>query len=451
VWGVTLSRISDLLLKNIINYSFDEIFITDDSGKILYISPSCEEIYGVSAEDMINQNVLDLERKGVLNPSVSALVLKSKKVESLIQETQAERKCLVSAYPIFDETGRIIRVLSFSRDITEIENLKQRNDEVAKTILLYKKEITDLKSKQNNFYFINEKMKSIFDIISKVADLDVTVLLEGESGVGKNRIAQTIHELSEKKKEAFIEINCGAIPESLIESELFGYEEGAFTGAKKGGKKGYFELAGNGTLFLDEIAELPINLQVKLLSVLQNQTITRIGGIKKIKLNCRIICATNQNLEKCIKEKKFRKDLYYRINIIKIVIPPLRERKEDIAFLLDEITEEFNLKYNINKRFSTKMVGWIIQQDWPGNVRELRNFIEKTVITSNEDIITMETELIDNNLDENFEELTLASYIETVESEYIKRLFKKYPSSIKLAKVLGISQSTANRKIQKYL
>ncbi|MCQ6268124.1 sigma 54-interacting transcriptional regulator [Fictibacillus sp. WQ 8-8] len=446
------SKTNEVLLQNIINYSFDEIFITDASGTIIHVSPSCKEIYGVSAEYLMNQNVFELEKEGILNPSVTALVLKSKKIESFVQETVTERKCLVSAYPIFDENGKVIRVISFSRDITEIEHLKRRNEEVAKTIDLYKKEIAELKSNNyNSIYFINEKMKSIFDIISKVADLDVIVLLEGESGVGKNRVAKIIHELSERKKAPFVEINCGAIPESLIESELFGYEEGAFTGAKKGGKKGYFELAESGTLFLDEIAELPINLQVKLLSVLQNQTITRIGGSKKINLHCRIICATNQNLEKCIEEKRFREDLYYRINVIKIVIPPLRERREDISFLINEIAEEFNVKYKINKRFSPKMIAWLIQQDWPGNVRELRNFIEKTFITTNEEIISMTNVFIRDRIEDNEAELTLASYIERVEKEYIKGLYKKYPSSIKLAKILGISQSTANRKIQKYI
>ena len=192
----------------------------------------------------------------------------------------------------------------------------------------YREEIAELKKQSSHpFYLKNSKMEKVIDVVSKVADLGITVLLEGESGVGKNHITNMIHQMSSRRKEPFIEINCGAIPESLIESELFGYEDGAFTGAKKGGKKGYFESAGEGTLFLDEIGELPMNLQVKLLSVLQNQSFMRVGGSKKITMKCRIICATNQDLEDMICNKQFREDLYYRINVVKVTIPPLRERR----------------------------------------------------------------------------------------------------------------------------
>lgn len=212
-------------------------------------------------------------------------------------------------------------------------------------------------------------MEKVFDTASKVSDLGVTVLLEGESGVGKTRVAQIIHEMTKRKNQPFIEVNCGAIPEPLIESELFGYEEEAFTEARKGGKKGYFETAGEGTLLLDEIGELPMNLQVKLLSVLQNQSLVRVGGSRKVELKCKIICATNQNLEEMIRNKQFRKDLYYRINMIKITIPPLRERREEIAPLIYESVEEMNMKYGMNKYFTTAMVAWLSQQEWPGNVR----------------------------------------------------------------------------------
>jgi TyrR family helix-turn-helix protein len=249
-------------------------------------------------------------------------------------------------------------------------------------------------------------------------------------------------------------VNCGAIPESLFESELFGYEEGAFTGSKKGGKKGYFETAGKGTLFLDEIGELPMNLQVKLLSVLQNQTLMRIGGTKIIEVNCRIICATNQSLEKMIKERKFREDLYYRINVVKIEIPPLRERKEEIIPLIYEITEQMNRKYRMNKYFTPSKAAWLSQQKWPGNVRELRNYIEKKIITTSGNEIDFETgdeETKKESSPESTHEIPLNDYIETLEKEYIVRMYQKYPSSIKLAEKLEISQSTANRKIQKYV
>lgn len=379
-----------LLLDHIIDHSFDEIFITDASGMVLNVSPSCNELYGVEPSKLIGQTVRKLEQQGILNPSVTKLVLDSQKIETRVQNTNTNKKVIVSAYPIFDEHRNLIRVLSFSRDITEVELLKEKNEQVAKTITLYEEEITKLKKKQL-FQQNEQKMQKVLELISKVSDLDVTILLEGESGVGKTRLAHSIHKESLRKDRPFIEVNCGAIPELLIESELFGYEEGAFTGAKKGGKKGYFELAQSGTILLDEIAELPYNLQVKFLSVLQNRKFTRVGGSKEVIIDCRIICATNKNLEELVKEGHFREDLFYRINVIKVQVPPLRERKNELILLCDEFRKEFNNKHGLSKSFSPQMITWMTQQEWPGNIRELRNYIEKVMITSNNDIINFES------------------------------------------------------------
>ena len=225
-------------------------------------------------------------------------------------------------------------------------------------------------------------------------------------------------------------------------------------GAKSGGKKGYFESAGGGTLFLDEIGELPMNLQVKLLSVLQNQSFMRVGGSKKIEMKCRIICATNQNLEEMIQNKQFREDLYYRINVVKVTIPPLRERREELIPLIYEIIEEFNTKYGMDKHFTPGMVAWLSQQEWLGNVRELRNFIEKVIVTTEPrdiDIETIEDITTGDSYNKDNQDIKLDEYLESVEKEFIIQMHKKYPSSIKLGKKLGISQSTANRKIQKYV
>lgn len=436
------------LLKDIIAHSFDEIFITDGNGIVLEVSPSCYELYGVNSGQMIGQNVWDLEKKGILNPSVTALVLKHRKIATNIQETRTGKKVLVSAYPFF-QNGELVRTYSFSRDITEVETLKRRNEQVAEAFEYYKREFEEIK-KFKFLYLKSRKMTQVMEIVSKVANLDVTVLIEGESGVGKNQIAYSLHNQSSRSKEPFIEVNCAAIPESLFESELFGYEEGAFTGAKRGGEKGSFELASSGTLFLDEIAEIPLRLQAKLLSVLQSRKITRVGGHKVINTNCRIICATNQDLKQLVKEKKFREDLYYRIDVIRITVPPLRERRDEIEGLIYEFIDEFNLKYNLNKRFSPQMIAWLCQQQWPGNVRELRNYVERTIVTSNEDIINMEPAGIQGNDNVN-NIVPLNCYMESIEREYIKRMYEKFPNSIALAKALNISQSTANRKIAKYI
>ena len=447
-----MSLFSDdsMLLQHILQHSFDEIFIADASGLVLFTSQSTEKVFGIPSEQIVNHNIFDLEKQGLFSPSVIANVLRTKEKDTLIQKTQHNRKLIISGYPIYDQAGILMGAMSVSRDVTEFEYLKEENEHVAKALQLYQEEIENLRKQAASPFFLkNGKMIKVFDIVAKVANLGVTVLLEGESGVGKNHIAAMIHQMSARKNQPFIEVNCGAIPESLFESELFGYEEGAFTGSKKGGKKGYFETAGEGTLFLDEIGEIPMNLQVKLLSVLQNHTIMRIGGSKRVEVNCRIICATNQNLENMIQERKFREDLYYRINVVKIEIPPLRERKEEIIPLIYEITEEMNRKYDMNKQFTPTMIVWLSQHQWRGNVRELRNFIEKKIITTTENEIGLETDE-DEQKKSNIE-MPLNDYLETLEKEYIARMYQKYPSSIKLAETLGISQSTANRKIQKYV
>ncbi|MFD1708241.1 sigma-54 interaction domain-containing protein [Siminovitchia sediminis] len=435
------------LLKDIILNSFDEIFITDGQGIVLDVSPTCYELYGVESSELVGKSVFELEKKGILNPSVSALVLKHRQTMNKVQETNTGKRVLVSAYPYFKD-GELAYTYSYSRDITELESLKRRNEEVAKTLAYYKEEFNQIKE-YKYLYFKNKKMEQVMDIANKVADLDVTVLIEGESGVGKNQLAYSLHKQSSRSNEPFVEVNCGAIPESLFESEVFGYEEGAYTGAKRGGKAGSFEQAGSGTLFLDEIGEMPLNLQVKLLSVLQNKRITRLGGSQEIDINCRIICATNSDLKKLVEQGKFREDLYYRLDVIKITIPPLRERKDEIEPLIEEFTREFNEKYRFNKHFSSQMIALLTEKNWPGNVRELRNFIERTMITSNEDIITFDTK--EKNYDESEKITPLHDFIEAVEGDYIKRMFAKFPNSIALGKALQISQSTANRKIQKYI
>lgn len=445
-----LSDKTDLLLNHIIKYSFDEIFVIDHEGNIILASGSFKKFFDIHYKDVINQNIYALEKQGILEPfSITGKVLETKKIETIIQNTPVGRRIVVTGYPIFNEIDEIVGAISFSRDITELDYLKQTNEQVARTIKQYEKERKGMKQNQSSVYREkNIEMNKVFHMVEKVSNLAVTVLLAGESGVGKNYIAKKIHEKSNRRQEPFVEINCGAIPESLIESELFGYVEGAFTGAKKGGKEGYFESAANGTIFLDEISELPLHLQVKLLSVLQNLTIQRVGGSEVIHLNCRIICATNQDLEKLIREKKFREDLYYRINVIKMTIPPLRERKEDIRTLADQLLEEFNQKYSLNKSFSQRVYDWLVRQEWPGNIRELRNFIERTIIISNKDMIELEE--IGVFVDEN-DDVSLEGYMERVEGAYIKEMYEKHPSSIQLAKALQISQSTANRKINKYV
>ena len=295
------------------------------------------------------------------------------------------------------------------------------------------------------------------------ADTKATILIRGEQGVGKEVIAKLIHEKSSRRNKPYIVINCAAIPESLIESELFGYEEGAFTGAREGGKLGKFELANGGTLFLDEIGDMPLSMQAKLLRVLENSEIEKIGSKKNKPIDVRVIAATNQPLEELIRKKKFRSDLYYRLNVVSITIPPLREREYDAIHLANHFLGEYNKKYGKNISLSREVYQLILEYDWPGNVRELRNFIEQGVILARGDQITLE-DLPKNysSMDKVLEEKTqegegnsiglgegpLKDMLAKYEREILKKFLSKYDDYDKIANLLGISKRSLYRKIK---
>jgi TyrR family helix-turn-helix protein len=304
-------------------------------------------------------------------------------------------------------------------------------------------------------------MQKILDLVKRVARSDVTVFLSGESGVGKNVFARALHDHSERKDEKFIEVNCGAVPSSLFESEMFGYEAGSFTGASKKGKAGLIEMADKGTLFLDEIGELPLDIQVKLLQVLQNKKVTRIGGNRSKEVDFRLITATNQNLKEKVAEGKFRQDLFYRLNVIPIEIPPLRERKEDIYQLIQQFLSEFNEKHQANKILHSTTVDVLMNYEWPGNVRELENLMERLVITSDTSTIYPSNLPFVDEKDypdadwsalEAFESrgLTLQEALEEVEEKWLRRAYRQYKSTYEMAEFLGLSQPTVVRRLKKY-
>jgi TyrR family helix-turn-helix protein len=298
-------------------------------------------------------------------------------------------------------------------------------------------------------------MQNVMMLAKRLASVNTTVLITGESGVGKGLIAKTLHEEGNRWKEPFVTVNCGAIPENLIESELFGYVAGAFTGSRSGGKKGLFEAAQNGTIFLDEISELPLNLQVKLLQVIQERQITPVGSTEAIPIDVRIISATNRDLETLVKEGKFREDLYYRLNVVPLNVPPLRERHEDILPLIQLNLAKCNRNLHENKRISSDALSILIKYPWPGNTRELQNIVERLLITTSHDVISSEDifEFIKQAAEENTSisvDLSLAAAMEKAEKEILEQALENYKSTRAIAKVLQVSQPTIVRKLNKY-
>jgi len=316
-----------------------------------------------------------------------------------------------------------------------------------------------IEANKNNIIpiFRSEEGKALVDTMIRIANVKTTVLITGESGTGKEVAANIIVSNSNRRKKPFIKINCGAIPENLVESELFGYEPGSFTGAKKGVKIGAFEAANGGTIFLDEISELPLQQQVKLLRVIQEGEIVRIGSASPVKIDVRIIAATNDDLEKKVKNKEFRKDLWYRLNVIHLVIPPLRNRREDIGYLVDEILKSCEKKYGIKKTISEKGMQELLSYDWPGNVRELENMIEGKVILTKSDVIDSffvkkennDMEWI-SNVDELLDRYEYKEIMDMIDKRLMEVALAKYKSTYKAAEAMGISQSTIVKKLKRY-
>lgn len=297
----------------------------------------------------------------------------------------------------------------------------------------------------------SESMKQVVKLAIKVARVDSSVLITGETGVGKEVLARVVHKHSCRVNGPFIKLNCGAIQAELVESELFGYEAGAFTGARREGKLGLIQLADGGTLFLDEIGDLPLNLQVKFLRVLQEREIQRVGGVETKEVDFRLIAATNKSLQDLVKQKKFREDLFYRLDVVPMTIPPLRERKEDILPLALFFLNKFGQRYGLSMRISPEVIEVLLNNDWPGNVRELENTIERLLVTSDTDVAT--DHLINkssNSKDYGKSRLNLREILDQTEKHFILQAFEQCKTTREMAQVLGISQSTVVKKMRKY-
>ena len=449
-----LAKFSTEELIAILDSITDAIFIDDEIGNAVWINKACEELYKVTRDEVIGKSIFSLEAEGIFTPSVARMVMEQQKEVSIIHKNKDGKRIMSTGIPIFDHSGSIKKVISTSRDITELVSLKNKLEDMQNNL-------EELKNREKIYYgdiIANSTvMITVLQLAERLSSLDSTILITGESGSGKGIIARLIHESGNRSEHPFVKINCGAIPDNLLESELFGYESGSFTGSRKEGKKGLFEVAQNGTVFLDEIAELPLNLQVKILQVIQEKEIQRVGGVTNIPVNVRIISATNRDLSQRVKEGKFREDLYYRLNVVPIQIPPLRERPEDIIPMIKFFMQKHNQKLNETKVIDPNAMLVLLKYRWPGNVRELENIVERLVITTKNNTILPE------NLPSYIFESTrapgeidiphvtnLTKALNEAEMHILKNAAEKYKTTRQIAKALGVSQPTIVRKLRKH-
>lgn len=448
-------------LNEILEVLSDESLISDGTGTVLWVNPGFERFYGIKSEEALGMTVYEMEEKGYFKPSIIAKVLERREKITMVQKSNKGSDVLVTATPVYNEMGNIKLVVSYSHDITELKQIQKKYSSLQNQVEKYMTELHELRKGSRGEHDIigqSVQMEKIIQTINRIADLDANVLLLGDSGVGKTMLAKVIHQKSERAGGPFIDINCAAIPENLLESELFGYEKGSFTGANAQGKVGLMELADGGTLLLDEISETPMALQAKLLKAIQEKTLTRVGGTKPIKVDFRLIAATNRHLEEDAEKGKFRKDLYYRLNVVNIKIPPLCERKEDILPLVDYYTELFNVKYKLEKSYSPEALEYLTDYSWPGNIRELANVIERVIVTSGNttiDVSDLPEEITNRSQGIRaavLEEVgSLDMAVEALERDLIRQAYEQYRTTTGVAKALKISQPTAFRKVNKYI
>ncbi|MGG4497606.1 sigma-54 interaction domain-containing protein [Brevibacillus reuszeri] len=444
------------------------IYIADKHGKTLWVNRVSQKGLGKPLEELIGKHIADLEKEGVYSPSAMNIALREKKETVTTIQQIKEKKVLVTANLVYNEKNEVEYLVTLGIDMINDEIRNAPGSDLKEIESLLQRYIHELRKMnafnmftgehERSFVGRSESFTKLSNLISKIATVDTTVLITGETGVGKNIYAQQIHHASERYDKPFVHINCAAIPATLIESELFGYEKGAFTGASANGKPGLVHQAEKGTLFLDEISELPLVLQSKLLQLLQNKTYMPIGSVQTKKADVRIIAATNCNLEELVKSGKFRSDLFYRLNILPVNIPSLRERKEDIFPLLYFNLEKCNLRHQKNRTMSTKVVEVLQNYQWPGNIRELENVVEQLIILAADDIISL-ADLpkrileADHRDDQPFSipsGSSLTSIVHDMEKKIIEHAYKEHKTTRKTAAALGITHSMLMRKLAKY-
>lgn len=438
--------------------SHDGIMVSDGMGNVIRLNAALEKLIGVKRRDILGRNVADLVQEGVYESSAILQVIETGKTATVVIDHNG-RQLLITGSPVYNANSAMTAVVANIRDMSELNDLRQKLEQQQMIAEKYSKELAHIARQQNaqtSFVACSREMKTILATIHSISEVDSTVLISGESGTGKEMVVNEIYASSMRSCRPIIKVNCGAIPPALFESELFGYEDGAFTGARRKGKPGFFELAHMGTLFLDEVGELPLEMQVKLLRVLQEGEIIRIGGSKPISVDVRIIAATNRDLWEMTEEGTFRQDLYYRLNVINIEVPPLRQRRDDIIPLVMHMLERFNQKYGKHKEIPIELGKVLRELPWRGNVRELENLIENLVVLCPEDVLTPEHLPVRYQRGQNPASqveirgiLPMKDMVRRAERQLIANAQAQYSSMQEVAKALGVDVSTISRKLSR--
>lgn len=460
---LTTEKILNAQLSAIVQSSSDGILVCDKSGNIMKMNKASERLNGLKAVDVIGKNVADFVAMGIFDRSVSLEVLETKRQISLMQYVNKTQKhLLVTGTPSFDENGNIFLVVVNERDMTLLNAMKERLEKSQMVAEKYRDELAQLSMLEQEGQEIiaeSKAMRQVLSIALRLARFDASnILICGESGTGKGVIAKFIHKAGKRCRKPFVQINCAALPETLLEAELFGYEKGAFTGASHDGKIGLFELANRGTLFLDEIGDLPFSVQAKLLKYLDDHEVMRLGSVKNRKVDCTVIAATNSDLNNLLAEGRFRKDLFFRLNALTLHIPPLRNRKEDILPLTNLFLAKHNKQYGQTKSLSSNGFKTLHSWLYPGNIRELDNLIKKAVLISDKDLLDnfINSELntkianVAKKNRQNYSEKGMQEEVFHLEAELLRKALKVCKSTREMARHLGVSQPTIVRKLKKH-
>jgi len=432
-------------LQRIIDAMSDGVYITDGNGITLTVNKAYERITGIPRQALTGLHMSEVVQRGYISRSVTLEVLKEQGPVTLTQTIGEYHQILVSGTPMFDREGRIEYVLTTVRDVTELLQAK-RAEEQLEQILHVREHYSG--EQEHEPFIISRATQQCYDLAKRVAPTAAKILIQGETGTGKTLLARTIHEYSSVAKGPFIELNCAAMPESLLEAELFGYVPGAFTGASQKGKTGLLEAANNGTLFLDEIGDLPLSLQAKLLKVIAENRFIPVGGTQFKRTNFRLISATHHDLHQLVAQQRFREDLLYRLRVVPLELPPLRERAEEIEALLEHYLHHFNCKYEFDCRWQREVIERMQRYAWPGNIRELINLTERLVVTAEQSLITTAQLPIELGVNESYgcPGLSLKDQVERLEQRLIEQAMAMYGTTRQAATALGIDQSTLVKK-----